>query len=154
MQINLRTQRALGWGDPSTNKIFIHKPTPRSNFCLLAPAQFSKHTPPFGRVDLGGPGSVWAPANKILLYKPIPRSNFCSLAPAQFLILQGISDGVTIAVPLGAYIWGHPWLGAEPGWNEEPMPNFGVMACVGPAAGCRTHIHTHTHILSSLYSRC
>jgi hypothetical protein len=33
------------------------------------------------------------------------------------------------------------------------MPNFGVMACVGPAAGRRTHIHTHTHILSSLYRR-
>jgi hypothetical protein len=52
---NLRTLRALGWGEPPTNKIFIYKPTPRSNFCLLAPAQFSKHTPPFGRVDPAGP---------------------------------------------------------------------------------------------------
>ena len=31
------------------------------------------------------------------------------------------------------------------------MPNFGVIACVGPAAGRRTLIHTHT--FSSLYSR-
>ncbi len=50
VQIDLRTQQALGWGEPPTIKIFIHKPTPRSNFCLLAPAQFSKHKPPFGRL--------------------------------------------------------------------------------------------------------
>jgi len=61
VQIDLRTQRALGWGEPPTNKKFIYKPTPRSNFCLLAPAQFSKHTPPFGRVDPAGPGLAWAP---------------------------------------------------------------------------------------------
>ncbi len=40
VQIDLRTLRALGWGEPPTNKFFIYKPTPRSNFCLLAPAQF------------------------------------------------------------------------------------------------------------------
>jgi hypothetical protein len=84
VQNDLRTLRALGWGEPPTNKIFIHKPTLRSNFCLLTPAQFSKHTPPFGRVDPGGPGSGWAPSNKKILYKPIPRRNFCLLAPAQF----------------------------------------------------------------------
>ncbi len=61
VQIDLRTLRALGWGEPPTNKIFIFKPTPRSNFCLLAPAQFSKHTPPFGRVDPAGPRFGWAP---------------------------------------------------------------------------------------------
>ncbi len=61
VQIDLRTQRALGWGEPPTNKIFIHKPTPRINFCLLAPTQFSKHTPPFGRVDPAGPRFGWAP---------------------------------------------------------------------------------------------
>jgi hypothetical protein len=106
MQIDLRAQRALGWGEPPTNKKFIHKPTPRSNFCLLAPAQFSKHTLPFGRVDPAGSGLGWK--NNILLYKPIPRSNFCLLAPVQFLILQGISDGVTIGIPLGVNIWGSP----------------------------------------------
>jgi hypothetical protein len=39
VQIDLRTLRALGGGEPTTNKICIHKPTPRSNFCLLAPTQ-------------------------------------------------------------------------------------------------------------------
>jgi hypothetical protein len=34
------TLRARGWGEPPTNKILLCKPTPRSNFCLLAPAQF------------------------------------------------------------------------------------------------------------------
>jgi hypothetical protein len=53
----------------------------------------------------------------------------------------------------GVNIWGHPRLGAESGWNEEPTPNFGVMGCVGPAAGRRTYIHTYTHTLSSLYRR-
>ena len=32
--------RAPGLGEPPTNKILHGKPTPRSNFCLLAPAQF------------------------------------------------------------------------------------------------------------------
>jgi hypothetical protein len=61
VQIDLRTLRAMGWGEPPTNNIFIFKPTPRSNFCLLAPAQFSKQTPPFGRVDPAGPRLGWAP---------------------------------------------------------------------------------------------
>ncbi len=129
VQIDLRTQQALGWVEPPTIKIFIHKPTPRSNFCLLAPAQFSKHTPPFGRVDPGAQGQGEPPANKILLYKP------------------------TLGVPPGLTFMVAPWLGAEPGWNEEPTPNFGVMGCVGLAAGHRTYIHTHTHTLSSLYRR-
>jgi hypothetical protein len=33
------TLRARGWGEPPTNKILQCKPTPRSNFCLLASAQ-------------------------------------------------------------------------------------------------------------------
>jgi hypothetical protein len=54
----------------------------------------------------------------------------------------------------GQTFWVAPWLGTEPRWNEEPMPNFGVIACVGLAAGCRTHIHTiHRYTLSSLYRR-
>ncbi len=134
MQIDLRALRALGGVKPPTNKIFIFKPTPRSNFCLLAPAQFSKHTAPFGRVDPVGPGLGWAPTNKILHGKPTLRSNFFLLAPVQFFILQGFSDGVTIGgTPGGQHLW-------------EPMPNFGVMACVGPAAGRRTYTHTHTFI--------
>ncbi len=61
VQNDLRSLRALGWGEPPTNEIFIYKPTPRSNVCLLAPAQFSKHTPPFGRVDPVGSKLEWAP---------------------------------------------------------------------------------------------
>ncbi len=49
------TLRARVKGEPPTNKILHCKPAPRSNFCLLAPAQFSKHTPPFGSVDPAGP---------------------------------------------------------------------------------------------------
>jgi hypothetical protein len=78
------------------------------------------------------------------------------LAPTQFFTLQGFSDGVTIGGTLGGQHLGlHPGSVPSQGEIEEPMPNFGVMACVGPAAGRRTHIHTHTHthILSSLYSR-
>ncbi len=58
VQIDLRTLRALGWGEPPTNKIFIHKPTPRSNFCWLAPAQFLTlqgiGTPYSDPIPLGG----------------------------------------------------------------------------------------------------
>jgi hypothetical protein len=31
------------------------------------------------------------------------------------------------------------------------MPNFGVMACVGPAAGRRTYTHTYIHTHFHLY---
>ncbi len=50
------TLGARGWGKPSTNIILLCKPIPKSNFCLMAPAQFSKHTPPFGWVDPAGLG--------------------------------------------------------------------------------------------------
>jgi hypothetical protein len=51
----------LEWVGPEVrltlkNKILLCKPTARSNFCLLAPAQFSKIIPPFGGVDPVGPG--------------------------------------------------------------------------------------------------
>ncbi len=70
MQIGLRTLRALGWGEPPTNKIFIYKPTPRSNFCLLAPAQFSKHSPPQIKFYMANPprGATivcWPPPNSL-----------------------------------------------------------------------------------------
>ncbi len=43
--------------------------------------------------------------------------------------------------PWGLMIWVGPWLVAV-GWNDEPTSNFGVTACVGPAVGCWTHIHS------------
>jgi hypothetical protein len=79
-----------------------------SKFCLLAPVQFSKHTPPFGRVDPAGPRFGEPPTNKILHGKPTPRSNFCLLAPTQLFTLQGFSDGVTLGGTPGVNIWGRP----------------------------------------------
>jgi hypothetical protein len=54
VQIDLRTLRAWGWGELPTNKIFIYKPKPRSNFCLLAPAQFFTVQGFSDRVTTGG----------------------------------------------------------------------------------------------------
>ncbi len=81
----------LEWGDrvglgvrwAPKNNILPGKPTARSNFCFLAPTQFSKLLPLFEWVDPLGPGVRWAPQNKVLLCKPTPRSNFCLLVPAK-----------------------------------------------------------------------
>jgi hypothetical protein len=109
VQIDLRTLRALGWGEHTTNKNVMYKPTPRSNFCLLAPAQFSKHTPLFGRVDPVGPRNGWAPHKWNFTWQTHPRSNFCFLAPTQFFTLQGFSDGVTIGgTPRGQHFGSSP----------------------------------------------
>jgi hypothetical protein len=56
-----RTLRAPSWGEPPTNRILPGKPTPRSNFCLLAPAKLSMQIPSFGWVDPAGLGLGWAP---------------------------------------------------------------------------------------------
>jgi hypothetical protein len=48
------TLQAQGWGELPTNEISHGKPTARSNFYLLAPAQFSMQIPPFGGVDPAG----------------------------------------------------------------------------------------------------
>jgi hypothetical protein len=113
--------RALGWGEPPTNKIFIYKPTPRSNFCLLAPAQFSKHTPHLVGRTLQAPGLGEPPTNKNLHGKPIPRSNFCLLAPAQLFTLQGFSEGVTIGGTPGGQHLGSP-SGLVPSQGEMRSP--------------------------------
>jgi hypothetical protein len=60
-------------------------------------------------------------------------------------------SGWGLVLGRGPTFWVAPWLGAEPGWNEEPMPNFGVMACVGPAAGRRTYIHTFIFIQETIF---
>jgi hypothetical protein len=148
VQIDLRSLRALGWGEPPINKIFIFKPTPRSNFCLLAPTQFSKHTPPFGRGDPAGTMFGWAPPNKILHSKPTPRSNFCLLAPSQFFTLQGFSDGVTIGGTPGVQHLGSP-PGSVPSQGEMRSPRqisgWWVVWARRQAAG-HTHTHTHFHL--------
>ncbi len=58
------------------NIILPCKPTARSNFCLLAPTQFSKLIPLFGGSDPVGPGGRWAPQNKALLCKPTRGATF------------------------------------------------------------------------------
>jgi hypothetical protein len=131
----------LGWAHTNIN--FIHKPTPRSNFCLLAPTQFLKHTAPFGRVDPVGPGSGWTPINKIFIHKSTPRSNFCLLAPAQLFTLQGFLDGVTI--------------GGTPGDKHLGSPPGSALSQVEMRSPCQisgwwlTHTHTHTHTHFHLY---
>jgi hypothetical protein len=123
-----------GWATHKYN--FTGKPrAPRSKFCLLALAQFSKHTPPLGRVDPAGLGLRWAPTNKILLGKPTPRSNFCLLAPAQFFTLQGISERVTTGgTPRGRCREGVKW-GAYAKLIGERLCESGGL-----------HTHTNTHI--------
>ena len=140
------TLQAQGLGEPPTNKILPRKPTPRSYFCLLAPAQLSMQIPLLGGVDPVGPSFGWTP----------PKKNFGQTHPKEQLLFAGSRPilnpsgnfrwGQYGRYPWGPTIWVAPWLGAEPGWNEEPMPNFGVMACVSPAAGRRTHTHTYFHL--------
>ncbi len=52
---------ALSWGEPPANKILSGKPTPRSNFCLLAPAQSLTLPGISDGVSMGGtPGAdIW-----------------------------------------------------------------------------------------------
>ncbi len=91
----------LGWEWAPKNKIVSGKPTVRSNFCLLAPAQFSKHIPLLVGWTLRALGWSEPPKNKILLSKPTPSSIFCLLAPTQLFTLRGIWDGVTMGCTLG-----------------------------------------------------
>jgi hypothetical protein len=140
------TLQARGWGEPPTNKILPSKPTLRSNFCLLATAQLSMQIPLLGGVDPVGPSFGWTP----------PKKNFGQTHPEEQLLFAGSRPilnpsgnfrwGQYGRYPWGPTIWVAPWLGAEPGWNEEPMPNFGVMACVSPAAAGPTHTHTFIFI--------
>jgi hypothetical protein len=62
--------RAPGLGEPPVNKILLYIPTPRSNFCLLAPVQFftlqgfqivTKGGTPGGQHFGSPPGSVPSP---------------------------------------------------------------------------------------------
>jgi hypothetical protein len=88
------------------NKILLFKPTARSNFCLLAPAQFSKLIPPFGGVDPVGPGVWWATQNKALLYKPTRGANFVC-----WLLLNCLSYYPHL---VGWTLWAQ-------GWSEPPQ---------------------------------
>jgi hypothetical protein len=50
------TQGTPGWSEPPTNKILQGKLTPRTDFCLLAPAQFIKQIPFFVGLQAQGWG--------------------------------------------------------------------------------------------------
>jgi hypothetical protein len=110
MQIDLMTQWALTWGEPPKIKFVYTNPPQRATFvCWPLPNYQSIH-PYLVGWTLGAQGQGKPLENKILLYKPIPRSNFCLLVPTQLLILQRISDGVTIGVPLGLTFGVASWL--------------------------------------------
>ena len=136
----------MGWAP--TNKIFIHKPTPKSNFCLLAPAQFSKHLEGWTLRTPGG----WAHHKLNFTIQTHPEEQLLFAGPCPILYpSRFFRPGHYSGYPRGSTFGIAPWLGAEPRWNEEPMPNFGVMACVGPAAGRRTYTHTYIHTHFHLY---
>ena len=149
VQIDLRTQQPLGWGEPPTNKIFIHKPTRGATFVCWPPPNSQSMHPHLVGWTLQAPGLGEPPTNKILHCKPTPRSNFCLLAPAQFLTLQGFSDGVTIGGSPGGQHFGSP-PGSVPSQGEMRSPRqisgWWLVWVRRQAAGhTHTHIHTYTH---------
>ncbi len=154
VQIDLRNQQALGWGEPPQIKFLYTNPPRGATFVSWPPPNTQSVNPHLIGWILGAQGQGEPPANKILLKKPIPRSKFCLLSPAQFFILQEISDGVTIGVPLGADIWGRPlarcrarvkWGAHAKFWGD------GLCRSGGRPPDIHTYIHTYT--LSSLYYR-
>ncbi len=137
MQIDLRTLRALVWGEPPTNKIFIYKPTPRSNFCLLAPPNSQSIHPHLVGWTLRAPGLGEPPTNKILHCKPTTRRNFCLLPPQPILlpfrVFQTGSLGSTFGgCPLARCRARVKWGTHAKFWGD-------------------TYIHTHTHTHFHLY---
>jgi hypothetical protein len=127
----------MGWAP--TNKIFIHKPTPKSNFCLLAPAQFSKHLEGWTLRTPGG----WAHHKLNFTIQTHPEEQLLFAGPCPILYpSRFFRPGHYSGYPRGSTFGIAPWLGAEPRWNEEPTPNFRVVCCVGLAEGRRTYTHS------------
>ncbi len=106
MQIDLRTQQALGWVSPAQIK-FLYANLPQGATFVCWPVPNSQGIYP---LLVGWTLRAWVKGepheNKILLRKPTLKSNFCLLAPTQLFTLQGFSDGVIIGVPPGVNIWG------------------------------------------------
>ncbi len=118
----------LEWVDPVgpgvrwtiKNKILLCKPTARSSFCLLAPAQISKLIPPFGGVGPAGPGVRWAPQNKVLLCKPTQGTTFVCLLPLNCLSYYPHLVGWT----LRAQGWSEPPTNRNLPGKPTPRSNF------------------------------
>jgi hypothetical protein len=147
---------AQGFSEPPTNTNLPGIPTPRSSFCLLSRTQLFKLIPPLGGADPAGLGEGWAPHKLNFTRQTHPEEQLLFAGPGPIIYPSGYFRwGQYGRYPRGPTFWVALWLGAEPGGNEEPMLNFGVMACVGPAAGRRTYTYTyiHTYTLSSLYRR-
>ncbi len=105
MQIDLRSLRALGWGEPPANKIFLYKPTPRSNFCLLAPTQFFTLQDFSDEVTIGGTPGVdiwgWPLARcraRVKWEAPDPFQEHCSKANTPFGVGDPVGPGVRWAL--------------------------------------------------------
>ena len=123
MQIDLRTLRALGWGEPPANKKFIYNPPRGATFVCWPPPNSQSMHPHLVGWTLQAPGLGEPPTNKILHGKPTPRSNFCLLALVKF---------TKHIPPLGRVLW-TPGLG-EPPTNKilhgkpTPKSNFCLLA--------------------------
>ncbi len=114
VQIDLRTQRALGWGELPTNKFLFTNPPRGANF-FVGPSQFSKHTPPFGRVDPTGPRFWWAPRKYNFTIQTHPEEQILFAGPRPILYSSGF------------FRWGHyrgypgdQHLGSPPGSVPSP----------------------------------
>ncbi len=155
VQIDLRTLRALGWGEPPANKILFSNPPRGATFVCWPPPNSQSIHPHLVGWTLRAPGLGEPPTNKILHGKPTPRSNFCLLAPTQFFTLQGFSDGVTKGgTPGGQHLGSAPGSVPSQGEMKSPRQILGwLVGWVRRQAAGHTHTHTHTHFLSSLYSR-
>ena len=141
------------WGvTTTTNKIFV-----RNSFIFCTswaprrcPGLFHNFIVKKSRADWSkdpaGFGLGWAPHKKKLYSNLTWGATFVCWPPPNSLPFRGFQRGHYGGYPRGSTFGVAPWLGAEPGWNEEPMPNFTVIGCVGPAAGRRTYTHTHFHL--------
>ena len=112
----------------SPPKIKFHMANPpRGAIFVCWPPPNSQHKDPhLVEWTLRAPGLGEPPKNKILPGKPTPKSNFCLLVPAQSLILQGISDRVSVGgTPGGRHFGSPPGLVPSPGEMRSPRQILG-----------------------------
>jgi hypothetical protein len=137
--------QGLGWAPPQIK--FYHANPPRGATFVWWPPQNSQSKYPFWWGGPCHPGVGVSPPKINFIRQTHPEEQLLFAGPFPILNPSGFfRRGHYRGYPRESIFWVAPWLGAEPGWNEEPTPNFGVMACVGPAAGRRTYIHTHFHL--------
>jgi len=114
-----------GVSPPQINFLYTNPPRGATFVCWPPPNSQSIH-PHLLEWTLRAPGLGEPPKNKILPGKPTPKSNFCLLAPAQSLILQGISDRVSVGgTPGGRHFGSPPGLVPSPGEMRSPHQILG-----------------------------